>query len=72
MNLSAFFTHQPFWGLLTLAVLAWYSTVTVYVAVRGFADIRAMLRKLQSTPSPDVAAPSANRPSAQTGPHSTP
>lgn len=47
MKLVSFFTHQPFWGLLTLAVLVWYSTVTVYVAVRGVLDIRAMLRRLR-------------------------
>ena len=36
-----------FWlGLTSLAVL-WYCTVTVYVAVRGVADIRGMLRRLQ-------------------------
>ncbi len=36
-----------FWGLLTLAVVVWYSTVTVYVAVRGTLDIRAMLERLK-------------------------
>ena len=40
-------TNHPFWGLLLLAVLAWYSTVTVYVAVRGFLDIKHMLRRLE-------------------------
>jgi len=35
-----------FWGATTIACLAWYSTITVYVAVRGAADIRNMLRKL--------------------------
>lgn len=29
-----------------MAVLVWYSTVTVYVAVRGAWDIRGMLRRL--------------------------
>ncbi|MCX8091340.1 MAG: hypothetical protein N3I86_10510 [Verrucomicrobiae bacterium] len=53
MKLSSFLTHQPFWGLLTLAVLVWYSTVTIYVAVRGVLDIRAMLRRLrQNHPAP--------------------
>ena len=36
-----------FWGLLMLAVLIWYSTMTVYVAVRGSFDIRHMLRRLE-------------------------
>ena len=47
MNLTALLTNHPFWGLLTLAVLVWYSTITVYVAVRGTADIKEMLRRLR-------------------------
>ena len=39
-------TEHWFWGGLTLAVLVWYSTVTVYVSVKGVGDIRAMLKKL--------------------------
>jgi hypothetical protein len=35
-----------FWWLLTAAVLTWYSTVTVYVAIRGGIDIKQMLRRL--------------------------
>ena len=38
---------HPFWGLLTIAVLVWYSTITVYVAIRGSLDIREMLRRLK-------------------------
>ena len=34
------------WGGLTLVVLLWYSTVTVYVAVKGLGDIRSMLKAL--------------------------
>jgi hypothetical protein len=34
------------WGGLILAVLLWYSTVTVYVAVKGIGDIRSMLKGL--------------------------
>jgi hypothetical protein len=36
-----------FWWLVTLAVLVWYSTVTIYVAVRGALDIRQMLHRLE-------------------------
>jgi hypothetical protein len=36
-----------FWYLLTVAVVAWYSSVTVYVAIRGTMDIRSMLRRLR-------------------------
>ena len=39
-----------FWWLMMLAVLVWYSTVTVYVAVRGTMDIRGMLRRLAQRP----------------------
>ncbi len=35
-----------FWALLTLAVLAWYSSVTIYVGIRGALDIKHMLRTL--------------------------
>jgi len=37
-----------FWWLVTLAVLVWYSTVTVYVALKGTLDIRQMLRRLKA------------------------
>lgn len=36
-----------FWYLLTVAVVVWYSSVTVYVAIRGSLDIRSMLRRLK-------------------------
>jgi uncharacterized protein (UPF0333 family) len=35
-----------FWLLLTAAVLLWYSTVTVYVAIKGAKDIKGMLSRL--------------------------
>jgi hypothetical protein len=38
--------YRWFWGLLTIAVLAWYGTITVYIAYRGVFDIRQMLREL--------------------------
>lgn len=47
MNLTSLFTNHPLWGLLTLAVIVWYSTVTIYVGFRGAADIRHMLRTLK-------------------------
>ena len=49
MNLPSMLTDHPFWGLVTLAVLAWYSTITVYVAVRGIADIKTMLKTLKKS-----------------------
>jgi hypothetical protein len=36
-----------FWWLITWACVAWYSTLTVYVAVKGAYDIKKMLAKLQ-------------------------
>ena len=27
--------EHPFWWLLTMACVVWYSTITVYVAIRG-------------------------------------
>lgn len=39
-------TYYWFWGLLALAVLAWYSSVTIYVAVRGLLDIKQMFGRL--------------------------
>jgi hypothetical protein len=38
-----------FWGLLTIACLAWYSTITIYVSIKGAGDIRDMLRRLAAT-----------------------
>jgi hypothetical protein len=35
-----------FWGAITVVCLAWYSTVTIYVAIKGVGDIRSMLRRL--------------------------
>lgn len=42
------FHGQPFWWLLTAACLAWYATITIYVAVKGVRDIRGMLRRLRA------------------------
>lgn len=36
-----------FWFILTLACLLWYSTVTLYVSIKGAGDIREMLRRLK-------------------------
>jgi hypothetical protein len=47
MNFLSMLTNHPLWGLLTLAVLGWYSTITVYVGIRGAFDIQHMLRKLK-------------------------
>ena len=36
-----------FWWLLMMAVMVWYSTVTVYVAIRGSIDVKHMLDALE-------------------------
>ena len=41
-----------FWWLMTAACLVWYSTITVYVAIRGVFDIRGMLRRLSDANVP--------------------
>lgn len=43
-------TDHPFWAALLWLCLAWYSTITVYVAFRGFAEIRRLLRHLGGGP----------------------
>ncbi len=40
-------TH-PFWFAMIVACIAWYSTITLYVAVKGMRDIRRMLQELKS------------------------
>jgi hypothetical protein len=48
------FTQHPFWGLLTLACLIWYSTITIYVAYKGLADIKGMLKNLKNRKGPKI------------------
>ena len=36
-----------FWWLVNAACLLWFSTITVYVAIRGGLDIRHMLDRLK-------------------------
>ena len=38
---------QYFWLILTIAVLVWYSSITIYVAIRGTMDVKHMLRALE-------------------------
>jgi hypothetical protein len=38
--------NQLFWLATTVACLIWYSTITVYVAVKGASDISSMLKTL--------------------------
>ncbi len=40
--------YRWIWGLLTIAALGWYSTVTIYIAFHGVTDIKQMLKSLGS------------------------
>ena len=42
-----------FWFGLTLACVIWYSTITVYVAIKGTADVKNMLARLSADRSSD-------------------
>lgn len=35
-----------FWWALSMACVVWYSTITVYVAIKGAGDIKSMLARL--------------------------
>ncbi len=37
-----------FWLLIVIAVIAWYSVVTVYVGMKGGKDIKHMLARLKA------------------------
>jgi hypothetical protein len=41
------FSEHWFWFALTMSVLTWYSTITVYVAFKGIRDIGQMLSRLK-------------------------
>jgi hypothetical protein len=41
-------TERWFWWLLTITCIIWYSTVTIYVAIKGAADIKNMLARLSA------------------------
>lgn len=40
--------EHPFWWLLTMACVVWYSTITIYVSFKGAGDIRQMLARLKN------------------------
>jgi len=43
-----------FWGALTIACVIWYSTITIYVAIKGAADIKNMLARLNTEKERDA------------------
>jgi hypothetical protein len=38
-----------FWWTATAACVLWYSTITIYVAIKGGSDIKHMLARLDAT-----------------------
>lgn len=46
------FHGHPFWWCVTAAVVVWYSTITIYVSIRGMYDIRGMLQRLKDKQTP--------------------
>jgi hypothetical protein len=53
----ALMTLERFWWLLMIAVVVWYSTVTIYIAVRGTLDVQHMLRALGEKQSGESGPP---------------
>jgi hypothetical protein len=49
------------WWLLTMACIAWYSTITIYVSIKGVADICQMLKRLSSRSTNDRAIIDSNQ-----------
>ncbi len=39
-------SNHWFWWALTMVCVIWYSTITVYVAIKGANDIKQMLARL--------------------------
>jgi hypothetical protein len=52
-GIGTMFREHWFWGAITLVCLAWYSTVTIYVAIKGAGNIRSMLRRLSDSQGQD-------------------
>lgn len=44
-----------FWQMIVLAVIIWYSTVTIYVGIRGAFDIKHMLKRLEDIKNEEAA-----------------
>ena len=44
-----------FWLLITAACVIWYSTITIYVAIKGARDIKNMLARLDATNKREAA-----------------
>ncbi len=47
-------SNHWFWWALSMACVIWYSTITIYVAIKGASDIRNMLARLGKNRSDEV------------------
>ena len=47
-------SNHWFWWALTMACVIWYSTITVYVAIKGASDIKNMLARLANDTQKDT------------------
>jgi len=47
-------SNHWFWWALTTACVIWYSTITVYVAIKGARDIKNMLARLSNETQRDA------------------
>lgn len=62
MNLIAMLKNHPGWGALTLSVLVWYSSITIYVAIRGALDIKHMFQRLRQRRSEEEGEKRPSKP----------
>jgi len=53
------------WSGVVLAVLIWYSTITIYVAIRGGADIKHMFARLNELSAAETPPGRKNPPPAE-------
>lgn len=53
-----------FWLALIVAVVVWYSSVTIWVAIRGALDIRLMVQRLDEENAAEDDKATDHRPSA--------
>ena len=37
---------HPFWWALSMICVVWYSTITIYVAIKGAKDVKDMLKNI--------------------------
>ena len=53
-------TAHWFWFALIIAVVVWYSTITLWVAIKGALDIREMVARLDEEQGVACGKPTTN------------